>query len=132
MKKLAILLALSLPGVGRACSIPVFRYALERWELSPYEITVFYEKQLSPHFEELLKIIETGAPKANLVVKRVDLTSKSPPQYTKLWARQPAQKKLPWLVAWRPDADAYLGDAWSGPLTEDHLRRLLDSPIRKQ
>ncbi len=132
MKKLALLLVLLVPGVGRACSIPVFRYALERWELSPYEITVFYEKQLAPHFEELIKTIEAGGPKANLLVKRVDLNGKSAPEYPKLWARQPAQKQVPWLVAWRPDADASLGDAWSGPLTAETVARLLDSPVRRQ
>ena len=129
---LALLILVAMPVLSRACSIPVFRYALERWELAPYEITVFYEKQLPPQFEKLLKTAEAAAPKANVMITRVDLAGKFAPEYTKLWARQPAQKPLPWLVAWRPDADANLPDAWSGPLTEENLRRLLDSPARQQ
>lgn len=37
-------LALALPAAARACSTPVFRYALERWRPSPYEVFVSHRE----------------------------------------------------------------------------------------
>ena len=34
------------PAVGQACSIPVFRYALERWQPSPYDVLIFHRGPL--------------------------------------------------------------------------------------
>jgi len=31
---------------AHACTIPVFRYALERWELTAYEIVVYHKAPL--------------------------------------------------------------------------------------
>lgn len=133
MPRIATLLLLFvLPGFSNACSVPVFRYALERWELSPYEFTVFYEKLLPPQIDKTLRALEAGDIKANVLVTRVDLSSTPTPDEAKLWARQPKEKTSPWLIVRRRDAEAALPDAFAGPLTESGLRSLLDSPARRQ
>ncbi|MCI0681145.1 MAG: hypothetical protein L0Y71_03490 [Gemmataceae bacterium] len=134
MKHLAwsIVLLLLAPTLGRACSIPVFRYALERWELSKYEIAVFYERVLPPDLDKALKVLEAGSSAANITVVRVDLQGEVAPEYAKQWALQTKAKTLPWLSARLPETAASLPDAWAGPFTEANLGRVLDSPMRQR
>ena len=44
--KAAVVLCL-LAVVAEACSVPVFRYALERWQSDPYEVFVFHRGKLT-------------------------------------------------------------------------------------
>ena len=37
-----------MPAFAHACQIPVFRYALERWQATPYEVVIFHRGPLSP------------------------------------------------------------------------------------
>lgn len=132
IRLLALLLIVAAPTFGRACSIPVFRYALERWELSKYEITVFYERVLPSELDKALKVLEANTSKANITVTRVDLQGDVAPEYAKQWALQTKEKTLPWLSARLPETDARMPDAWAGPFSEDNLRRVMDSPVRQQ
>jgi hypothetical protein len=129
---LPLLLLLLAPAPARACSIPVFRYALERWELAPYEITVYYEKQLPGDLNDALKKLQAGISTANVKITRVDVSREMDAHHAKLWNHQGGQKSLPWLSARSSEAEADLPDAWSSPLTVDNLRRLIDSPARRQ
>lgn len=129
---LALSFLLLAPTLGDACSVPVFRYALERWELAKYEITAFYERSLPLDLEAALKKLESGSPKGNLTVVRVDLQGEVAPEYAKQWAMQSDKKTLPWLAARLPETSAKLPDAWAGPFTQENLRRLLDSPARQR
>ena len=132
IRLLAVMILMLAPTLGRACTVPVFRYALERWDLAKYEVTVFYERELPPELDKALKVLEGGAPIANFTVVRVDLQGKVAPEYAKQWAMQSSKKTLPWLAARLPETSAKLPDAWAGPLTQENLRRLLDSPARQQ
>ena len=56
-RALALLLlisSLTLPP-ARACSVPVFRYALERWPAAPYELIVFHRGALPAAEQGLVK-----------------------------------------------------------------------------
>jgi hypothetical protein len=128
---LPLLLLLLAPTLARACSIPVFRYALERWELAPFEITVFYEKQLPKDLDDALRELQAGSPPANVKIARVDVASELNANGAKIWKGQKGNKLLPWISARSSAADADLPDAWSGPFTVDNLRRLVDSPARR-
>jgi len=129
---LPLILLLLAPALARACSIPVFRYALERWDLTPFEITVFYEKQLPQDLNDALRDLQSGTRTANLKIARVDVASELDAKRAKLWKRQKGNKSLPWMSARSSEAEADLPDAWSGPLTVDNLRRLVDSPARRK
>jgi hypothetical protein len=134
MRRYAILLTLVLlaPLAAWACTIPVFRYALERWELSTYDVIVFHEQALPQDVDALLSQLDTGKIKANVKVTRVPIGQPMPPAFQKLWQRQDAKKSLPWLVVRLQDVPATQADAWAGPLTAPALRQLLDSPARQK
>ena len=61
MAVLAIHLQLAL-DVGRihACNIPVFRYALQRWEPDNYELVVLHRQSLNDEQLELLRSLEVA------------------------------------------------------------------------
>jgi len=48
-------------GAVLACSVPVFRYALERWEPSPYVLMVFHRGPMAPADKEPVELIVKGS-----------------------------------------------------------------------
>ena len=49
MKRLILLLTLVLhASLAQACSVPVFRYALEQWRPDPFPVVVFHKGELTP------------------------------------------------------------------------------------
>ena len=60
--------------VAPACNVPVFRYALERWDADAYQIVVFYNDPLSAEQQALLETLEKQGQDglANLTVNNVD------------------------------------------------------------
>lgn len=115
-----------------ACSVPVFRYALERWRSDPYHVVVFHRGPLSAETQSLIEALSpegrAGALAANLQLHVVDLDGGVQPELLELWRSQETDT-LPWMVVGYPQPQA---PAWSGPLTERSVQRLLDSPIRRQ
>lgn len=111
---LALAFAAGVPSSApsaRACTVPVFRYALDRWPAEIYELRVDRAAASKPEIAPLLDKLRTNAV-ANLAVK-------TPP------AAQEAAAKLVF-----PDPPG--GDVWSGPLTAANLEMLLDSPLRRE
>ncbi len=126
---LVLLLALGVTAPVSACTVPVFRYALERWELSPYEVIVYHRGDLPANASPFLDSLPG---KGNLTVTLVDLDGKVNPTLAKLWERQGQPATLPWVVVRRPDAGTKVPPAWTGPLDVVKLRQLVDSPIRQK
>jgi hypothetical protein len=121
-----LLLGLATAQPAAACTIPVFRYALERWELSPYELVVFHRGELAQNHRAVLASLPG---KVNLVVTPIDLDGKVSPVHRKLWEREGASATLPWAVLRRPDS-AGKPSAWSGPLAA--TPQVIDSPARQK
>jgi len=101
----------SLPA-ARGCSVPVFRYALDRWQADAYQLAVPAAVANSPAIAPLLAELR-GNPAVNLLVT-VDKAAA---------ADAPARLMLPQA----PDKPI-----WSGPLTPDVLRAITDSPARRE
>src|SRR5262249_45913008 len=120
------------PDGVQGCSIPVFRYALERWEASPYRALLFHRGPLPPPAQALLAKLENPVLSANLLVKAVDLDNLADTEARQGWQRQGPQGGIPWLVLRPPEADEKAADVWAGPLTEANVAALLDSPARRQ
>jgi hypothetical protein len=110
----------------------VFRYALERWEPSPYLALVFHRGPLPGPAQALLGKLENPALPANLLVKAVDLDNLAAAETRQVWERQGRQATAPWVVLRPPEADDKAADVWAGPLTEANVAALLDSPIRQR
>ena len=80
-----------LGGVGAvlACSVPVFRYALERWQSDNYAVVVFHKGALS---DENRKLLASMAPDplvsphvANIELKTVDLDNNPEKEALEFW-----------------------------------------------
>src|SRR5262245_19767928 len=82
---LSFCLLIGLPA--SACSVPVFRYALERWQPSRYELIVFHRGPLSPSDQEALKRVEASTSRSNLRVSDADLDGQLDPRRQELWNR---------------------------------------------
>ena len=123
-----------------SCSVPVFRYALERWQPSPYEIVIFYEKSLSANDKLLIKMLnehEAGE-KANITVRPVDITLEMDDDTSSIW-KSVKQKKLPVMAVFYPFLSfggelsrSEIPAAWYSGLTEKNIKLVLDSPVRRE
>jgi hypothetical protein len=124
------LLFFACAGLTHACNIPVFRYALEHWEPSPYELLVYHRGPLDAEANALLRGIAEHRPQANIIVTTVDLAGDVDESHRKLWETHGKDVKLPWLLLRFPDSRLQSVPAESGPLTEERITTLLNSPAR--
>lgn len=120
-----------------ACSVPVFRYALEHWEPDLYRLTVFHRGPLPLAAEEQLAKLSQrlhdpdGRQLANLKVGTVDLAEQVDDESRALGEQQGGDS-LPVLTLQRPGVGARPGEVvYRSPLPEADLEQLLDSPLRK-
>lgn len=123
-------------GDAAACSVPVYRYALERWPSDPYRVVVFHRGPLTKAQKKLAEDMGpfglAGERHANLLVKTVDLDGTPDKEMAALWESQKENKpQLPWVVVRYPNTVRY-APAWSGPLTKESVAVLINSPARKQ
>ncbi len=120
------------PGPARACNIPVFRYALDRWPSDPYRLTVFHRGPLAAEHRDAVKALEKRADGEHppVVLELVDL-AKTPNGVEGVPAPK-AGAELPWVVVRYPAATRINVPVWSGPLRADVPAALLDSPARRE
>lgn len=105
-----LLLALLVAPASHGCTIPVFRYALDRWETDVFEMVLPKAVAQQQEVRELLRPLRANGA-ANLQVKESDDASLTAPTL-----RFPL----------RPDT------VWSGALTSQSLHELLESPARQE
>lgn len=132
---LAAVLILSVSESASACSIPVFRYALEHWVPDPYVATVFHRGDLDAGQQELLARLRpagpTGQPAVNLTIRTVDLDGDMDDQTRALWEAQRTES-LPWLaVQQKARGPVPAVDVWSGELSAENAGRIVESPVRR-
>jgi hypothetical protein len=126
---LALLLVACCAGTARACTVPVFRYALERWRPGPCEVVVFHKGPLAGQAEALVRDVE--AVPGNLQARPVDLDGEVAPELAALWKQRPRGAGPPWAVLlYRRDGEAW--PAWSGPPGAANVAALVDSPARRE
>jgi hypothetical protein len=132
-----------LVGNAYGCNTPVFRYALERWEASPYVAVVCHKVALTPEQQKkvnLLKGSEPGTPEPNLDINELDLSKKDDPNRTQLeeLLGQPITDLVrdsdePQVLVLFPIIYAQKSTVlWSGPLDAADLKVLCDSPVRHE
>jgi len=137
----AVLLSLSVSA--SACSVPVFRYALERWPAGYFNVLVFHRGQLSAEQKAVTDWLGARADDpnrpGNLAVALLDgdaLEAKDPnlavpKSVLALWESL-KDKPLPRMVACYPSPPGRCFVAWSGDLTAPAARSLVDSPARRK
>lgn len=120
---------------ARACNVPVFRYALERWRPDPYEVFVFHNGPLTTELNklvaELRKAGEDSKEPANVEVLTVDLAGEVPEAARKLWESQ-AKGVAPWMVVRYPVSVGIEASIWAGTPTAEVVSALIQSPARRE
>ncbi len=140
VKPLLALIALSAGSQAWACSVPVFRYALEHWKSDPYQLVFFHRGELSAEEQALLSRLgglgqsEKLAP--NIAVIPVDLDKVKPDDPRTrddlaLWKEQKTET-LPWIVVKYPLSNPNVNTIWAGKPTEEAIDLLLESPQRRE
>ena len=128
---LSLVSLIGLTGVVSACTIPVFRYALDYWPPDMYEVALLHEGTLSPEaqvaFDRLQQAASNEHSPANIRVTPVNRTE-SPNQT----AEMTVPPNLPWMTIKYPLYSRTSGTVWSGALTVDAVEMVLDSPRRNE
>jgi hypothetical protein len=139
------LLVAAMAGSSDACQVPVFRYALERWEALPYTAAVFHRGPLKAAEQSVVDYLTKASQDAerpvNLEVKVVDLAGQQEPQLKDLFERA-GGGELPrvlllaprWGLAAPEPAEKLPTEVvlWSGRLDRQAAERLVDSPKRRE
>lgn len=129
---LGLILTFIVPHAAAACSIPVFRYALERWAPTPYDVLVFHRGKLTDSDNAKIKELERTAFHANIEVTEIDLDGKLDSGVKKIWEKHGGTSPLPWVIMRFPDSDVKSAPAWTGPLDVEQMKPLMDSAFRQQ
>jgi hypothetical protein len=122
-------------GLG-ACSVPVFRYALERWQADDYECLVFHNGDLSESQNAAYEFLED--PKraelpVNLHVRKVDIDAPMDDQTRDKWVQAlnlTTTASLPVAAVFYPPTMRIEEAFWTAPLEEGNVRQIKDSPAR--
>jgi hypothetical protein len=128
---LVLIAALTFLGESRACSIPVFRYALENWVPSKYELICVYSTK--PFVEDIrfLDILRDRCDRANVQFRPVDVARELDPATRKLIGNA-ASGPFPHLILRYPDSTEQIPPVWTGPFEMEDVRRVFESPAREQ
>jgi hypothetical protein len=111
------------PYASLCCNVPVYQYALERWEAGMYEILAFYDGSMAKEQQEAIALLESHSYNSehgyNFIVKTLDAneTGSKP------------SKSDTYIEVFFPGGDD-ANVAWKGDFTPENARRILESPIR--
>jgi hypothetical protein len=118
-----------------ACSVPVFRYAMEHWRADSYEAIIFHRGALSQAEQRLASDLtrdgKAGKLHANVTLQLIDLDQQPKPDELQFW-RQLKTETTPWLVLRYPRAARLPATIWSGPLDQSAVDQVLKSPARQE
>ena len=119
-----------------ACNVPVFRYALERWQNDLYHVVVFHKGDLSPadkaRVDDLGKHSVAERGNANLEITTVDIAQPFEPGFEDLFKTVPAGASLPYvLIQVRMGREKVL-TVWQGPLNDADFGKLTHSRDRQE
>lgn len=127
-----LLLMLMFASRASACSVPVFRYALERWPADLFEVDVFYRDKLTPEQRSLVSRMEDQS-QANggSVNWEVVLCRMEDPLAEDLQTVRDSLGEItdPHIVLRRPGGRRGSPTVWQGPLS-DIAADLWTSPAR--
>ena len=112
MRRLALTIVSLLGAVAaHACSIPVFRYALDRWQADPFALEISATDAKDEAVAKFLRNLTDSTP-LNLAPSRSEAEGKSRLTF--------------------PRAEPTATPAWAGTLDGTTLPRITDSPVRAE
>jgi hypothetical protein len=138
VKALVVCFLLVVAPSACACSVPVFRYALEHWRPDPYLAVILSRGSLPDDAEALAAKLEAAAigssTYANVTVRRVDVQQEEgTSEFTELLGPEYRESiESPEIVLLYPQSSQSGPLAWRGPLTPENVDALVSSPARRQ
>lgn len=121
-----------------ACQVPVFRFALERWEADDYRIIVFEKGPRSAATTALIERLqqssrhgENGVGHANVAVELADIDNLTDAQQWSLLGWE-SLKTFPAMQVYYPESSGIETPLWQGDLTGESIEMLLASPARQE
>lgn len=128
------LLLLGAPVVADACSVPVFRYALDHWTPDGYTFQVLHRSSLTGEQSALVQRLQEqiGARFSNATVEVIDLNQTDDPALAVRFDESAAEGQPLCVVRGPTGTPDVHRDVWSGALTESIVDAWLGSPLRDQ
>ena len=129
-------LVILLGAVAEACNVPVFRYALERWQPDPYRVVCFHRGALTDDQRKLANSLADRQDQAlaNFIFRTVDLDALEAEDRAaalELFATQ-KDPPLPWITVQYPVHLGLQKPVWAGSLSRESIAALVDSPARQE
>lgn len=133
-----VFLTLLFASHGNACNIPVFRYALERWQTDLVEVLVFHDAPLlSAEVQEITELQTQsrnhgGAANLEVIVRNV--TQLDDEDLETVWKEISLESKpaLPQVVVRYSGGRGRRIKLWQGSVIQLKGIQLLDSPVRRE
>lgn len=139
VKKTALALAAfaALAACARACNVPVFRYALERWPSDLYEVIVFHRGPLSDAdsatVDAARRLSLPARGPANFDIVLCDVDQPLDARLAEIWQQQStAAPQFPWVVLRSSAVRGRRHTLSAGTLAEFDVERTIDSPARQE
>ncbi len=140
MKKnfVIILLIGSLIGIARsacACTVPVFRYSLERWPADPYGVFVLHTGNLSPEDNAVVEWLEKKSIStigySNYAVETVNMETDTLSGFMSIW-RELGSPKLPRIMVKYAGNTGINRIVLHERLSMEAARAVVESPVRNE
>ncbi len=123
-------------AIASACNVPVFRYALERWQNDLYHVVVFHKGELAggdrQRVDEIEKRSSTGGGNTNFEVTAVDVSKPFEPGFEELWKTVPVDAALPYVLVQARMGREKVLTVWNSPLSNLDFDRLTHSKERQE
>jgi len=122
-----------IPVPALACKVPVFRYALERWNVDRYTMVVMVDGEPTQEIAKAIKrVTEASATElANVEVQVLDIAELSPQQQWQLEDFDPTVE-TPHLQVFYPERNGSRRLCWEGSFTSAVADKWLRSPLRSK
>jgi len=133
MRWIILLAVLSLAYGVLACSTPVFRYAIERWEADPYRLLIFADGELTDAQKQVVEDFKQyeryGFRQPPLIVDQFDTSSVTNLSAT-VWSILSTNHVAPAVALVYPSIMRDNSVVWADELSSNALNRIVMSPAR--
>lgn len=131
--RVVFLFMIILTGRSLACSTPVFRYAIERWEADPYRLMIFTDGKLTAEQQTAVKEFRQyeryGFRQPPLMVQQADLSAVTNLS-AEVWAKISTNRAAPAVALLYPSIMRDNSVVWTDDLSTNALNRIVMSPAR--
>lgn len=130
----ATCLAIAFASTAIACQVPVFRYALERWNPDRYKLLILTENEPNEEVRELVRPLQPNTNSTSRVdIEFVNMAEVKDSRLKQLWTEKHVGGQ-PLSVALYPSKATALRDqvAYVAPLSKESSSFLITSPARRE